>query len=129
MTRRLRTTLLITAIIMLLLTVAVAAALQETDTPAGTPEPLCPNAPRNRLIVRERARVSADDPRPVNLRAGPGTTHEVIEQVTTGTVFYVLEGPECSARYSWYRIEVDGMDGWLAEGDSTNYYVEPYLPG
>lgn len=113
----------------LLLTVAAASALQATDTPDGTPEPICPNAPRNRLIVRERARVSADDPRPVNLRAGPGTTFEVIEQVTTGTIFYVLEGPECSARYSWYRVEVDGEEGWLAEGDSTNYYVELYLPG
>jgi uncharacterized protein YgiM (DUF1202 family) len=113
----------------LLLTVTAASALQATDTPDGTPESICPNAPRNRLIVRERARVSADDPRPVNLRAGPGTTFEVIEQVTTGTIFYVLEGPECSARYSWYRIEVGGEEGWLAEGDSTNYYVELYLPG
>lgn len=95
----------------------------------ATSEPTCPNAPPTRLIVHERARVATADPRPVNLRVAPGTQNERLAQIPPNEIFYVLEGPTCSERYAWYRIDYDGTSGWIAEGDTTSYYVEVYPPG
>lgn len=118
-------------------------ALQASNTPSArlsatpfiwptlppSPTPVCPDAPRTRLIVQERGRVLPDDPRPVNVRQQPGTDQPVKALLPVRAVFYVLEGPVCKNSYSWFRIRYDGAEGWIAEGDLTSYYVEPYLPG
>jgi hypothetical protein len=110
--------------------VAVMAQGQPLNpTPAPTPTPTCPNAPPTRLILHERARVATADPRPVNVRSSPGTNQPRIAQLPANEVFFVLEGPVCSERYAWYRIDHDGVMGWIAEGDTTSYYVEVYPPG
>lgn len=112
-----------------LLTVAILLAAVMTHGQTATPEPTCPNAPPTRLIVHERARVATTDPRPVNVRSAPGTDNDRIAQIPPDAVFFVLQGPQCSERYAWYRIDYQGMTGWIAEGDSTSYYVEVYPPG
>jgi len=94
-----------------------------------TPTAACPPAPPSRLILRERARVSLSDPRPLNLRSGIGTGSDVITQIPAGAVFFVLEGPQCSQSYAWYRVEYNGRTGWIAEGDSSAYFVEIFPPG
>ncbi len=103
----------------------IAAAAMQPSTPTAVFDP----APVSRLILRERARVSLDDPRPLNMREGPGTAFDVITQIPAGGVLYVLEGPTCSQNYAWYRVEYERRDGWIAEGDSSGYYVEVYPPG
>jgi len=115
------------AIGLFIVVIAVVAGtgLAQTDTP----EPTCPNAPPTRLIVHERARVATEDPRPVNVRIAPGTENDRIAQIASNEVFFVLEGPICSERYAWYSIDYKGTVGWIAEGDSTSYYVEVYPPG
>lgn len=104
--------------------VIAAAAMQPSAQTA-----VCDPAPVSRLIVRDRARVSLDDPRPLNMRAGPGTAFDVLTQIPAGGVLYVVEGPTCSQNYAWYHVEYAGQDGWIAEGDSSGYYVEVYPPG
>lgn len=94
-----------------------------------SPTPFCPGAPRQRLIVHERGRVLLDDPRPINLRFQPGTSAAILIRISTGEIFYVLEGPVCNGDFAWYRIRYGTREGWIAEGDLTSYYVEPYLPG
>jgi hypothetical protein len=94
-----------------------------------TPTSACPPAPPSRLILRERARVSLSDPRPLNLRSGIGTVSDVITQIPAGAVFYVLEGPQCSQNYAWFRVEYNDRTGWIAEGDSSAYFVEAFPPG
>lgn len=94
-----------------------------------SPTPVCPDAPRTRLIVQERGRVLPDDPRPVNVRREPGTDQPVQALLPVLTVFYVVDGPVCRNGYSWFQIQHNGVEGWIAEGDLTSYYVEPYLPG
>jgi hypothetical protein len=93
--------------------------------------PDCPVAPVRRLILNERGRVLPDDPRPLNLRngAGIGDDIRVIRTIAIRTIFYVLEGPVCADGFLWYRVEFTGGNGWIAEGDDTSYYVEPYFPG
>jgi cellulose synthase/poly-beta-1,6-N-acetylglucosamine synthase-like glycosyltransferase len=89
----------------------------------------CPNVLESRLIVRERARVSslgADDP--LNMRDAPGTDSEIIGRIPIGGVFYVLSGPECTQRYTWYQVDYRGVIGYVAEGDATVYFTEPYPP-
>jgi hypothetical protein len=113
-----------------------------TETPAATLIPLilapispvprqhCENdAPLTQLILAERGRVLADDPRPINVRSGPGTNYRILGRIEIDQLFLVLDGPECSEQYAWYRVRYADLEGWLAEGDSTNYYVEPHLPG
>lgn len=98
-------------------------------TPPPTPTARCPGAPREKLIVHERGIVLPDDPRPVNLRSGPGTANRILERIPPRSVFYVLEGPLCAGDFAWYRVRYNGVEGWLAEGDLSGYYVAPYLPG
>lgn len=126
-----------------------------TPPPDGTPEPtasdsaataeataevtveaICPGAPVTRLVQGERGRVSIDDPRPLNIRSGPGTSNEIVGQIPARGIFFVIEGPQCSQRYAWYRVsyrEGDSDDavitGWIAEGDENAYFVEVYPPG
>mgnify|MGYP000371382187 CR=1 FL=1 len=101
----------------------------EMPTLPPSPTPLCAGAPRNRLIVYERGRVTADDPLPLNVREGPETSFEIIGSIPANGIFFVLAGPECSARYAWYRVRYADIEGWIAEGAGTSYFVEPYLPG
>ena len=95
---------------------------------------MCESTRPTRLIVRERGRVAADDPEPLNIREGVSTNEPIIGRIPVGGVFYVLEGPECSPLYAWYRIEYrttagDLLTGWIAEGNAESYFVETYPPG
>ncbi len=99
-----------------------------TPTPRLTVTPVCPAAPPTRLILNQRGRVLPDDPRPINMRAEPGTGSTLITSITIMEVFYVLEGPVCDGEYAWYKIQYKDDEGWIAEGDLSSYYVEPYLP-
>jgi hypothetical protein len=119
---------------------ATEAPLATAQTPTDTPtpfsfpaavqrEPTCPDAPVTRLILQERGRVLDDDPRALRMRSNPGTENPIVAQIPIGGVFLVLEGPVCGEAYAWYRVRYRGTEGWVAEGDSEQYYVEPYLPG
>jgi hypothetical protein len=94
-----------------------------------TPTPTCPGAPETRLILHERGRVLPDDPRPVNLRHEPGRDNRWILQIPVRGVFYVLDGPVCEGDFAWFKVNYDGNEGWIAEGELAYYYVEPYLVG
>jgi len=117
---------------LLILLIIVAAALPLAAQPASPP-PGCPELLPTRLILHERGRVSHSDPAPVNVRAEPGTSGGLIGQLPAGALFYVLEGPDCTQRYTWYRvktvIEGAGLSGWIAEGDGSAYFVERFPPG
>jgi len=105
-----------------------------TETPFVMPTPLpiappaCPDAPPTRLILNTRGRVLPDDPRPVNLRGDPGTDNPTLTSIPILEIFYVLDGPVCSGDYAWFKIQYRNYEGWIAEGDFSSYYVEPYLP-
>lgn len=93
------------------------------------PTPICEGALRSRLILYERGRVLDDDDRALRMRSGPGTSYEIVAQIRVNQVFLVLEGPRCGEGYTWFLIQYRGVEGWIAEGSSDGYFVEPYLPG
>jgi hypothetical protein len=117
---------------------AVLTAPLMTNTPlTASPTPFvwpeapptslpCENSLPSRLIPGERGRVTDDDPTPVNMRQGPRTSFELAGQIPARALFVVLEGPQCSERYTWYRVRYNDLEGWIAEGDNRDYYVEPY---
>jgi len=107
-----------------------------TDTPAPTafvmptapppPTASCAGAPRERLIIGERGRVLEDDPRNVNVRRLPGTDNILVTVIPINGLFMVLDGPVCADGFQWYKVHYREATGWIAEGDLTSYYVEPY---
>jgi len=101
------------------------------DDPLSTARPPCTDAPPTRMIVRERGQVMDDDIRPLNVRSGPSTDYRILGRLEVLDVFRVEQGPECGNGYVWYLVESVAGDlrGWVAEGDFTQYYIEPYLPG
>ena len=94
-----------------------------------TPTAVCSGAPPPRLIINERGRVLDDDPRPLNVRSGPGTDYRIFGRLEIQDVFWVVDGPLCGDNYVWFKVQRGILEGWIAEGDFSSYYVEPYLPG
>ncbi len=85
----------------------------------------CEGALPSRLIPGQRGFVRDDDPLPVNVRSGPGTTFARVAQMTIRSTFDVEEGPVCAQSMAWYRITTSNrVEGWIAEGDVT-YFVDP----
>ena len=108
----------------------VAATVALPVYPTLTPNHVCQGAPESRLILEERGRVRlTEDGKALNLRAGPGISQEILDQIEPLSVFLVGDEAACSDGYSWFLITYRGQAGWIAEGDSTAYYAEPHLPG
>jgi serine/threonine protein kinase/uncharacterized protein YgiM (DUF1202 family) len=86
----------------------------------------CPGALPPRLSPGTRGQVSSDDPRPLRVRANPGTSGDarVIDTIESGQQFTVEVGPVCEDGYSWYFINYNDQTGWVAEGDDV-YFIEP----
>jgi uncharacterized protein YgiM (DUF1202 family) len=112
--------------------ITISTATPEPPPPAPTstttPQVRCPSAPPVRLIVLERGKVTENNQR-LNLRSGPGVEYDSLALLPEGAVFFVLDGPACSGAFTWFRVTYRGRVGWLAEGDSEQYYVEPYFVG
>jgi uncharacterized protein YraI len=50
----------------------------------------------------------------VNFRSGPGVGHPVIAAYNTGTNGVIQDGPRSADGYSWYNLDIDGRNGWMA---------------
>lgn len=110
-----------------------AQAMAPTETPEfmpTTPTPMCSGAPVQKLIVQERGMVT-ENGQELNIRpdAGISDDNEPLGKLMPGDIFLVLEGPVCANRYAWFRVRSSRFEGWIAEGDTQEYYVAPYLPG
>jgi SH3-like domain-containing protein len=78
--------------------------------------------------VHERGRVT-ENGRQLNLRGTPSTTATIIRKLDPGVIFEVIAGPRCAEGYAWFQIRFGASEGWIAEGDAREYYVEPYQTG
>ena len=102
--------------------------LQETVLMNPRPISQCPDAPDIRLIIQGRGRVT-DNNDTLNLRSGPDVSFDILTALNPLDEFTVIDGPTCAGGFSWFRIRFNTTIGWIAEGDSEDYYVEPHLSG
>lgn len=87
----------------------------------------CAGAPEPRLQVGGTA-VVITDPDPLRAREG-GPTGEIVELLYNGYQLPVKGGPVCEQGYVWWQVELrDESLAWVAEGDSTEYFLELTTP-
>lgn len=87
-----------------------------------------------RLNIGATARVVYNgDGLGTEVRDNPGNElsgSRFIRAVPEGTVFTLLEGPICLDGAVWWRASLpEGIDVWVAEGDSRGYFLEPFILG
>jgi Tol biopolymer transport system component len=104
---------------------------------APTPLPLvlCPKAPPSRVSVQSIVRVALSGNN-LWLRSTPQVNEDnKITKLSNDMVFQLIGGPVCAPRPGreddflfWQAsIHASGMTGWVAEGDLTEYYIEPVV--
>jgi hypothetical protein len=93
------------------------------------PAPDC-SAGWTRLSVGSRAVVTPGD-FPNRVRSEPEVGDNIIQLLYPDTIVKILAGPVCVGGLVFWKVENDsipGGSGWTAEGDGTEYYLEPYIP-
>lgn len=69
---------------------------------------------------------------PNRVRANPSVTAEQLFQLQPGSVFTVINGPQCGNGFVWWQIETeDGQIGWTAESNvaDQDYYLVAQIEG
>ena len=83
------------------------------------------------MAAGDQAKVSEDTTLPNRVRAGPSRSEEIVTLLDPGTAVKVIEGPVCADGLVFWQVEseaIPGGVGWTAEGDGSEYYLEPYKP-
>lgn len=84
----------------------------------------CPGSPPTRLSVNRQALV-INNPS-VRMRADPGLEAVILQEVIIGTEINITGGPACVSDILWWQVHLtSGTVGWIAEGLSGSYYLEP----
>lgn len=85
----------------------------------------CPNTPTSIVAIGMNARVKQiTGGSSLRLRTTAGG--EYLLTMNAGTEFVVVSGPACQGDYTWWQVRLqDGTQGWAAEGDFSDYYIEP----
>ncbi|MBN2471904.1 MAG: Ig-like domain-containing protein, partial [Anaerolineae bacterium] len=87
----------------------------------------CPGAPEPRLEVGGMATVITD-PDPLRAREG-SPTGEIVDLLYKDYTLPVTGGPVCENGFIWWQVALrDGSLAWVAEGDSSEYYLELTTP-
>jgi hypothetical protein len=102
-----------------------------TDPTSGVaatlPPSPCLGAPAIRLAIGTGGRITLGNGLGVNIRETAGITGTLITALPDGTEFQVADGPQCADSMNWWKISTsDGIAGWAAEGNESNYLLEPY---
>jgi hypothetical protein len=97
------------------------------DSPAHAQDP-CEGIVAAQLEAGGAGRVQASYG--VKLKDQPATSAaggRDLQLLPFGVVVQVTGGYECNYGYRWWPVTVaDGTTGWVAEGDSANYFVAPH---
>lgn len=87
-----------------------------------SPPTECDGLPAPRMSIANIGIVI--DTLPNNVRSQPASGSPLLGTIPPQGQFMVLEGPVCSNGYVWWRVDYDGLIGWTAEGDASEYWLE-----
>ncbi|MDZ4763304.1 MAG: SH3 domain-containing protein [Chloroflexota bacterium] len=59
----------------------------------------------------------------VRIRGTPSQIGRTLTILPEATVVTILEGPRCSSQINWWRVNANGLEGWVAEGFPGNYWL------
>jgi hypothetical protein len=90
--------------------------------PTANPFARCGVQPR--LEINRYGRVRADGTSSLNIRANPSPDATLLAEIPPAGEFAVLEGPNCDTAFTYWKINYNGLVGWLAEGTNGEYYAE-----
>ncbi len=62
---------------------------------------------------------------PNNVRLEAGTGSMLVGQFLPGTRFFVMHGLQCVDDMFWWFVDTPYLSGWTAEGNGTDYWLEP----
>ena len=87
----------------------------------------CEEGPYSRLAVGMRAVTPGKPALPNRLHKEPGMVSEVSGYIQPGQHVKILEGPDCTDYWNWWRVTVEesGASGWAAEGNETEIWLFP----
>ena len=93
------------------ITVALCLAAALTALAFG---PTAPASADSGVKPNAYAHVANTDGDNINIREGADSSYEVKDQLTAGTVVWVLEGPiKDDSGQRWYRVDIEGRVGWI----------------
>jgi WD40 repeat protein len=97
-----------------------------TEVVPPCPPPDDPAYLPTRLSVGTQARVAAIGI-PNNIRQQPGSSSQLLGEIPPGATFNIVGGPSCSTldKIVWWRVDYNGINGWTAEGQDQEYWLEP----
>ncbi|MEZ4617674.1 MAG: SH3 domain-containing protein [Caldilineaceae bacterium] len=77
--------------------------------------------------VGDRVAVTMPNSGQLSVRAVPGTDAALLSRVDNGTQLTVLDGPQQSGGFTWYRVRTDSgqVEGWAADGDGEDRWLSP----
>ncbi|MCC7449261.1 MAG: hypothetical protein IT324_17715 [Anaerolineae bacterium] len=87
----------------------------------------CSGAPPIRLATGTTARVMFRNVAGSVLRENPGERFRRVATLRSGSLVYIASGPTCADSTQWWQVQtINGVLGWLSEGDETAYQIEPW---
>lgn len=111
----------------------VGAATATTPDETGTggrssyiPPVVCDEALPPRLAVDELARVTPGYSN--NVRTQPTVSGEKVGEIPGGETLFVQDGPVCADGLTWWKVGYGSFDGWTAEGQDGEYFLQPPSP-
>lgn len=110
-------------------------AATATDIPTVTEAPIlrdqtnnCPGAPAILIKRTAWAQVSLHAPIILNVRSEPGLKGKRVGMLKPGEPVLIVDGPRCVDDYTWWSIRsLSGLEGWMAVGDATSYWISQPL--
>lgn len=85
----------------------------------------CPGTIKTRMSVGMIARVTLNG-ESLNIRYSPNIMKtSIIAELPEGRRMMIAYGPKCYADYVWWLVRTEKYNGWVAEGDDEDWYIEP----
>lgn len=102
-----------------------ALAVAPTRTPAPTRAPTAAPTAAPALAIGARARIVNLSGSPLRARETPGLS-AVVGRIPEGNEVTLRDGPVEAEGYRWWRVEAEGVTGWVAEGSPEGVtFLEP----